>query len=54
MSEQIKPFFYVLWAIHPIVEVGIAALMLGGVVALLWVAVFVGMVMEAADYMRRF
>src|SRR5579864_4549195 len=27
MSEQIKPFFYVLWAIHPIVEVGIAALM---------------------------
>ena len=27
MSEQIKPFFYVLWAIHPILEVGIAALM---------------------------
>jgi hypothetical protein len=32
----------------------LAALMLGGVVALLWVAVFVGMVMEAADLMRRF
>src|SRR5262249_12868087 len=32
----------------------LAALMLGGVVAMLWVAVFVGMVMEAADYMRRF
>ncbi len=32
----------------------LAALMLGGVVALLWVAVFVGMVMEAVDLMRRF
>jgi hypothetical protein len=32
----------------------LAALLLGGVVALLWVAVFVGMVMEAADLMRRF
>ena len=28
MSDEIKPFFYVLWAIHPILEVGIAALMI--------------------------
>jgi len=27
MSDEIKPFFYVLWAMHPILEVGIAALM---------------------------
>ena len=27
MSEEIKPLFYVLWAMHPIFEVGIAALM---------------------------
>jgi len=28
MSDEIKPFFYVLWAMHPILEVGIAALMI--------------------------
>ena len=27
MSEQLKPLFYVLWVMHPIFEVGIAALM---------------------------
>jgi hypothetical protein len=32
----------------------LAALLLGGVVAVLWLAVFVGMVMEAADLLRRF
>lgn len=28
MSEKIKPFFYVLWIMHPILQMGIAALML--------------------------
>ena len=27
MSEQLKPLFYVLWVMHPLFEVGIAALM---------------------------
>lgn len=28
MSEKIKPFFYVLWAMHPMLQIGIAGLML--------------------------
>lgn len=28
MSEKIKPFFYVLWVMHPLLQMGIAALML--------------------------
>lgn len=28
MSEKIKPFFYVLWVMHPMLQVGIAAFML--------------------------
>jgi hypothetical protein len=27
MSEKVKPFFYALWLVHPIVQMGIAALM---------------------------
>jgi hypothetical protein len=27
MSDKIKPFFYVLWVLHPILQMGIAALM---------------------------